>query len=72
MEGDQEDDSDEELVELPGGLDQLEALMEEHERQRDQASTVFSQHTGSVFRLAGQAHWKLASCSGETILVLEE
>jgi len=65
MEGDQEDDSDEELVELPGGLDQLEALMEEHERQRDQASTVFSQHTGSVFSCSLATGTGLVATGGE-------
>jgi len=49
-------DSDEELVELPGGIDQLEALIEEREeameelaQEGDTSRLVFSKHEGSVF-----------------------
>ena len=39
------------MVELPGGIDQLETLMEEYENatQEDNSKFVFSKHSGSVF-----------------------
>ena len=41
---------EEELVELPGGIDQLEALLEEEEqRVEDNSRLVFDKHNGSVF-----------------------
>ena len=48
-----EAEEEEELVELPGGVDQLEALLEEEEEQRqraeDNSRLVFDEHNGSVF-----------------------
>lgn len=47
---DDEIDDEEDLVELPGGVDQLEALLEEHEnRIEDMSRLTFSEHSGSVF-----------------------
>ena len=40
---------DEELVELPGGIDQLESLLEEEEDKTDESKLQFREHTGSVF-----------------------
>ena len=46
----EEEDEEEELVELPGGVDQLEALLEEEEqRVADNSKLVFDKHNGSVF-----------------------
>ena len=44
---DEEEDGEEEedeLVELPGGLDQLEAIMEDYNAARDNSSKVFKDH----------------------------
>ena len=65
MQGDFEDEDEDDLVELPGGIDQLEALIEEHERPDDNSKLVFERHSGSVFccDLAGGAG--LAVTGGE-------
>ena len=48
--GEAEEEDEEELVELPGGVDQLEALLEEEEqRAEDNSKLVFDKHNGSVF-----------------------
>ena len=44
------EDEEDELVELPGGVDQLEALLEEEERARDNSRLTFAGHgDSSVF-----------------------
>ena len=43
------EEDEEELVGLPGGIDQLEALIDEHDRAEDNSKIVFNGHTGSVF-----------------------
>ena len=66
--GDEEED---ELVELPGGIDQLETMMEEHERETaaasavDESKLVFRKHTGSVFCLAANMSEGLVVTGGE-------
>ena len=44
-----DEEDEEELVGLPGGIDQLEALIDEHDRAEDNSKIVFNGHTGSVF-----------------------
>ena len=45
MEDENVDDNDEdELVELPGGIDQLEAIMEDMQSPEDNSFTVFKKH----------------------------
>ena len=65
MQGDFEEEDEDDRVELPGGIDQLEALIEEHERPDDNSKLVFERHSGSVFccDLAGGAG--LAVTGGE-------
>ena len=41
------EDEEDELVELPGGVDQLEALLEEEERARDNSRLTFAGHDDS-------------------------
>ena len=41
---DGEEEEEEELVELPGGLDQLEAIMEDYNAARDNSFKVFKDH----------------------------
>merc|ERR1719348_1652400 len=61
-----QDGDEEELVELPGGIDQLEALIEEHEnRVEDQSKLVFSKHTGSVFCCGLNSSAGLVATGGE-------
>jgi len=61
-----EEDDDDELVELPGGIDQLEALIEEHEnRIIDSSKLVFSKHTGSVFCCSLNTGAGLVATGGE-------
>ena len=63
------DDEEEELVELPGGIDQLETMIEEHERERaaaeDSSKLVFRKHTGSVFSLGANISEGLVVTGGE-------
>jgi len=70
IEGDVEDevneDEEEEMVELPGGIDQLEALIEEHEnRIVDQSKIKFSKHKGSVFCCSLNSTSGLVATGGE-------
>ena len=63
---DDNNEDDDELVELPGGIDQLEALIEEHEnRIEDQSKVVFSKHTGSVFCCGLNTSAGLVATGGE-------
>jgi len=69
VQGDMEDELDadeDELVELPGGIEQLEALIEEHEnRVVDQSKVVFSKHSGSVFCCSLNISAGLVATGGE-------
>ena len=75
VQGDMLEDGDEEedeLVELPGGIDQLETMIEEHEREVaaaasavDESKLVFSKHAGSVFCLAANMSEGLVVTGGE-------
>jgi len=46
---DDEDNSEDDLVELPGGIDQLEAIMEDMQSAEDNSFTVFKKHDKAVF-----------------------
>ena len=63
------DDVDEdEMVELPGGIDQLETLMEEYENSKeveDTSKLVFSKHSGSVFCCSLHSSEGLVATGGE-------
>ena len=56
----------EELVELPGGIDQLETLLEEQEqRAADNSKLIFDKHNGSVFCCSLSSSAGLAVTGGE-------
>ena len=63
------DDVDEdEMVELPGGIDQLETLMEEYENSKevvDNSKFVFTKHSGSVFCCSLNSSEGLVATGGE-------
>jgi len=66
--GDMEEESEgEELEELPGGIDQLETLMEEYENSQmeDTSKLVFSKHGKSVFSCSVNVGEGLAATGGE-------
>ena len=69
LQGDNDEDIDEEeLVELPGGIDQLETLMEEYENSgevTDDSKLVFSKHQGSVFKVSLNLDEGLVASGGE-------
>ena len=56
-------------MELPGGIDQLETMIEEHEREVaaavDESKLVFRKHSGSVFCLAVNMSEGLVVTGGE-------
>jgi len=41
--------SEDEMVELPGGIDQLESIIEDHNKPEDNSKLIFSKHEKSVF-----------------------
>jgi len=49
LDEDEADEEGEEMMELPGGIDQLESLLEEEEERRDESKVQFKGHKGSVF-----------------------
>ena len=51
--------SDDELVELPGGIDQLEAIVEDMNKPTDNSNLVFPNHSK-----AGQLNWVFAFFAG--------
>ena len=56
------------MVELPGGIDQLETLMEEYENSKevvDDSKLVFSKHSGSVFCCSLNSSEGLVATGGE-------
>ena len=59
-------------MELPGGIDQLETMIEEHEREvaaaLDESKLVFRKHSGSVFCLAANLAEGLVVTGGEGCL----
>ena len=65
--GDNDEVDEEELVELPGGIDQLETLMEEYESSAaaDLSSLTFSGHQGSVFSCSVNYDEGLVATGGE-------
>jgi len=64
-EGDLDEEDEDDLVELPGGIDQLEALIEEHEQTEDNSRLVFDRHKGSVFCCSLWGGGGLAVTGGE-------
>ena len=55
-------------MELPGGIDQLETLMEEYENSgevTDNSKFVFSKHQGSVFKVSVNLDEGLVASGGE-------
>ena len=56
------------MVELPGGIDQLETLMEEYENSKevvDNSKFVFTKHSGSVFCCSLNSSEGLVATGGE-------
>ena len=39
--------SEDEMVELPGGIDQLESIIEDHNKPEDNSKLIFSKHEKS-------------------------
>ena len=68
IQGDMDDVDEDEMVELPGGIDQLETLMEEYENTKeveDTSKLVFSKHSGSVFCCSLHSSEGLVATGGE-------
>ena len=48
--------SEDEMVELPGGIDQLESIIEDHNKPEDNSKLIFSKHEKSGMQSWAGAH----------------